>query len=117
MIWILTIIIGFIAGLMGGLLGVGGGLVLVPLFHYILKMDMHAAIGTSLAVIVPTALIATLPNVQSGNVHWRAFIFAALFSIVGSFLGAKISMNMDVTVLKKVFAVFLILVAIRMFIK
>ena len=117
MIWILTTVIGFVAGLIGGLLGVGGGLVLVPLFHYILKMNMHAAIGTSLAVIVPTALVASLPNISSGNVQWRAFAFAALFSILGSFIGAKISMNVDVTLLKKVFAIFLIAVAIRMFLK
>ncbi len=117
MIWLWTVVIGFIAGLMGGLLGVGGGLVLVPLFHYVLKMNMHMAIGTSLAVIVPTALIATLPNAASGHVHWRAFVFAAVFSIVGSFIGAKISMNIDVTLLKKTFALFLILVAILMFLK
>ncbi len=117
MIWILTALIGFIAGLMGGLLGVGGGLVLVPLFHYVLKMNMHAAIATSLAVIVPTALVTTFPNAASGHIYWRAFIFAAVFSIMGSFIGAKISMNIDVVLLKKIFAIFLVLVAIRMFIK
>ena len=117
MIWALTAVIGFIAGLMGGLLGVGGGLVLVPLFHYVLKMNMHAAIATSLAVIIPTAFVATLPNAFSGHVYWRAFVFAAIFSIVGSFIGAKVSMNIDVGLLKKIFAVFLILVAIRMLLK
>lgn len=117
MIWIWTTVIGFIAGLLGGLLGVGGGLVLVPLFHYALKMNMHSAIATSLAVIVPTAFVATLPNAFSGHVYWRAFFFAALFSIVGSYIGAKISMNIDVALLKKIFAIFLILVAIRMFLK
>lgn len=117
MIWVWVIVIGFIAGMIGGLLGVGGGLVLVPLFHYVLKMNMHSAIATSLAVIVPTAFVATLPNAFSGHVQWRAFVFAALFSIVGSYLGAKISMSIDVVLLKKIFAVFLILVAIRMFIK
>ena len=117
MIWILTIVIGFIAGMIGGLLGVGGGLVLVPLFHYVLKMNMHAAIGTSLAVIVPTAFVATFPNVTSGNVQWRAFLVAAAFSIIGSYIGAKISLSIDVALLKKVFAVFLIVVAIRMFLK
>ncbi len=117
MILILTIVIGFFAGMIGGLLGVGGGLVLVPLFHYLLKMDMHVAIGTSLAVIVPTALFGTLPNIASGNVQWRIFIIAAACTIVGSYLGAKISMNIDVSLLKKVFAVFLVLVAIRMFLK
>ena len=117
MIWAWVVVIGFFAGMIGGLLGVGGGLVLVPLFHYVLKMNMHAAIATSLAVIVPTALFATLPNAFSGNVQWRTFMFAAIFSIIGSYIGAKISMNIDVALLKKIFAVFLILVAVRMFIK
>ncbi len=114
---ILTAVIGLLAGLIGGLLGVGGGLILVPLFHYILKMNIHAAIGTSLAVIVPTALVATLPNITSNQVNWRIFVFAGVFTIVGSFLGAKASINMDVTILKKIFAIFLIAVAIRMFLK
>lgn len=113
----LTAFIGFLAGLMGGLLGVGGGLVLVPLFHYILKMDMHMAIGTSLAVIVPTALVASIPNTLSNQINWKMFVFATVFSIVGSFLGAKASINMDVTLIKKIFAIFLLIVAIRMFFK
>lgn len=117
MIYLLTAIIGVLAGLLGGLLGVGGGLIFVPLFHYVLKCNMHQAIGTSLAVIIPTAFVAAIPNAFSGNVHWKIFIFAAVFSIVGSFIGAKMSIQMDVTILKKIFAVFLIIVAIRMWIK
>lgn len=117
MIYILTAIIGVLAGLLGGLLGVGGGLIFVPLFHYVLKLNMHQAIGTSLAVIIPTAFVAAIPNALSQNVHWKVFIFAAVFSIVGSFVGAKMSIQMDVTLLKRIFAIFLIVIAVRMFFK
>ena len=112
---IIAAVISFLAGIASGLLGIGGGLILVPLFHYLLKMNMHLAIGTSLAIIVPTALVAAMRHTSGSLVDWRIAIFAALFSIIGSFLGAGISMNLDITILRKVFAAFLLLVAIKMF--
>ena len=114
---ILAALISLLAGVLSGLLGIGGGLVLVPFFHYLLKMDMHVAVGTSLAVIVPTALVGTLRHASGSFVDWRIFIFSVLFSILGGLIGASISMNLDVIVLRKIFAVFLILVAIKMFVQ
>jgi uncharacterized protein len=113
----LAIVISFVAGVFSGLLGIGGGLVLVPLFHYVLKMNMHLAIGTSLAIIVPTALVGAGRHATEGFVDWRIFAFAAVFAIVGGFLGAGISLNMDVSLLRKVFAGFLLLVALKMFLQ
>lgn len=112
---ILTAIISLIAGVFSGLLGIGGGLILVPLFHYVLKMNMHMAVGTSLAIIVPTALVGMFRHASGSFVDWRIFIFSVLFAILGGFIGAGISMNLDVMLLKKIFAIFLILIAIKMF--
>lgn len=114
-ILILTVVISFLAGIFSGLLGIGGGLILVPLFHYLLKMDMHLAVGTSLAIIVPTALVGTFRHASGNFVDWRIFIFSVIFAILGGFIGAGISMHLDVTLLKKIFAVFLILIAVKMF--
>ena len=114
-ILILTAIISLIAGVFSGLLGIGGGLILVPLFHYILKMNMHVAIGTSLAIIVPTALIGTFRHASGSFVDWRIFIYSVIFAVIGGFIGAGISMNLDVALLRKIFAVFLVLIAIKMF--
>ena len=114
-ILLLTAVVSLIAGIFSGLLGIGGGLILVPLFHYILKMDMHVAVGTSLAIIVPTALVGTFRHASGSFVDWRIFVFSVLFAIVGGFIGAGISMNLDVMLLKKIFAVFLVLIAIKMF--
>ena len=114
MIIILAAGISLLAGIASGLLGIGGGLILVPLFHYILKMNMHLAIGTSLAIIVPTALIGAFRHASGSFVDWRIFLFSAIFCIIGGFIGASISMNMDATLLKKLFALFLIFIALKM---
>ena len=114
-ILILVAFISLVAGIFSGLLGIGGGLILVPLFHYILKMDMHAAVGTSLAIIVPTALIGAFRHTAGHFVDWRIFVFSGIFAIIGGFLGAGISMNLDVVLLRKIFAVFLVLIALKMF--
>ena len=115
MIFVLVAAISLLAGILSGLLGIGGGLILVPLFHYLLKMNMHAAIGTSLAIIVPTALIGAFRHASGDFVDWRIFVFSTVFAIIGGFLGAGISMNLDVVLLRKIFAVFLVLIAIKMF--
>ena len=117
MIGILAALIAFLAGIFSGLLGIGGGLILVPFFHYLLKMNMHMAVGTSLAIIVPTALIGTLRHASGSFVDWRIFLLSVLFSILGGFLGAGISMNLDVVLLRKIFAAFLFFVAVEMFLQ
>ena len=114
-ILILAAVISLLAGILSGLLGIGGGLILVPLFHYLLKMNLHVAIGTSLAIIVPTALIGAYRHASDHFVDWRIFVFSAIFAIVGGFLGAGISMHLDVILLRKIFAVFLVLIALKMF--
>ncbi|MBI4395049.1 MAG: sulfite exporter TauE/SafE family protein [Candidatus Omnitrophica bacterium] len=116
-ILILTAVISLLAGIFSGLLGIGGGLILVPLFHYVLKMNMHLAVGTSLAIIVPTALVGTFRHASGNFVDWRIFIFSVIFAMIGGLIGAGISMNLDVALLRKIFAVFLFLVAVKMFLQ
>jgi uncharacterized membrane protein YfcA len=112
-----TALFSVLAGISSGLFGVGGGIVLVPVFHYLLKMNMHQAIGTSLVIIVPTALTAALRHAGKDYVDWRVAVFSAILAILGSFIGAGVSMNLDVTVLRRLFAVFLLVVAVKMFFK
>jgi len=111
----LTILISLFGGIASALLGIGGGLIFVPLFHYVLKLNLHQAIGTSLAIIVPTALVGAWKHQLHGFIDWKVFVFAVIFAIIGGFLGAQMSMGMNVAILKKVFAVFLMVVAVKMF--
>ena len=113
----LAAVVSFLAGILSGLLGIGGGLILVPLFHYLLKMNMHLAVGTSLAIIVPTAIVGALRHAGGSYVDWKVFVFAALFAVLGSLIGANISVSLDAVFLRKIFAVFMVLVAIKMLIQ
>lgn len=108
-------LIGFIGGVSSGLFGVGGGLVFVPLLMMFRKLDPHIAIATSMVMIIPTAIMGAYKHIQSGNVDWHVIPFIVLFAVLGSYLGAHLSVQMDTQLLKRVFAVFLVLMAVKIF--
>ncbi len=110
----LFVLISLLAGFLSALIGIGGGLIFVPLFHYLLKMNMHQAIGTSLAIIVPTALVGAWKHEAHDFVNWKVFFFAAIFSMIGGYIGAHVSVGLDSNVLRRVFGVFLLFVALKM---
>ncbi len=110
-----AILICFLAGIASGVFGIGGGMVLVPLLHYGLKMNIHAAIGTSLAMIIPAAIAGAIRHGMHGHVDWKIVFLSCAFLIVGAYLGATISVKLDAHLLRKMFAALLVLVAIKMF--
>lgn len=110
-------IIGFLGGVVSGLFGVGGGVIFVPLMVLLLGVDFHLAIGTSLAVIVPTALAGMGGHLLSGRVDWKLFFWLTLFSVFGAWLGAGLSVKLEVTLLRKLYALFLMALAVRLFFK
>jgi uncharacterized membrane protein YfcA len=105
---------GFIAGMLSGLLGVGGGIVLVPLMVTYLGVAQHTAHGTSLAVIVPTALVGSIVYGFNGNINVTPALNLAVGSIIGASLSARWMKNIPAKQLKQLFGVFLVLVGIRM---
>jgi len=113
--WIISI--GTLGGMASGLLGVGGGLLFVPLLVFFLGFDMHTAIGTSLAVIVPTAMIALFRHGQADAVDWKTALIIAFFAVAGAWLGAAISLKLNTVILRRLFAGLLVLVAVRLFFK
>jgi uncharacterized membrane protein YfcA len=108
---------GIATGLLSGLLGVGGGVVMVPIFIYLFKTDVHTAIGTSLAIIVPTALMGALKHYSQQAVDWRLFWIVSIFAILGAFAGAHLSLGASAPVLKKTFAVFLFCLSIYLYVR
>ena len=113
--WIFIGIIGIAGGWVSGLFGVGGGVLFVPLLVLLLKLDVHLAIGTSLAAIVPTAFIGASRHFAEGKMDFRMALLLAFFAMAGAWLGAGLSLQMDVVLLRRVFAVFLIFLAARLF--
>jgi len=112
---VLVLVLGVVTGMVSGLLGVGGGLLMVPIFTYVFKMDIHKAIGTSLAVIVPIALVGSFRHFLSGNVEMKSLAFFIGAALIGGWLGATLASSLPVPVLKKIFATFLVFVAFQMF--
>jgi uncharacterized membrane protein YfcA len=110
-------LIGLAAGTLGGLLGVGGGVVMVPAFLRFLGLSAHEAVGTSMAVIVFTALVAALRHYQLGNVNAKVMAIVAVLSMVGGYLGATLSERLPERQLRIAFGLFLLFVAVQMLVR
>jgi len=111
----ILILIGMVAGIFGGIFGVGGAIVMIPAMVYFLGVDQHTAQGTSLAVMLPPiGLFAAYNYYKAGQVNiWYAVIISVSF-MIGGYFGSKIALNLPEQLMKKVFAVFLILVALKL---
>jgi uncharacterized membrane protein YfcA len=110
----LAFLAGLGAGIAGGLFGVGGGLVLIPILTGFFHLSQHKAHGTSLAVIGATALVSVFVYAAHGNVAWWTAGFVALASIFTARIGARLATRLAAHRLAKAFAIFLFLVAIRL---
>lgn len=115
--WWTLLLIGLMAGLISGLVGVGGGVVILPALVIILGFSQKLAQGTTLAVLVPpVGIFAVLVYYKSGNVDIKAAILIALGFILGSVFGAKLVSHLPSIAVSRIFAVFLIMVAVKMLI-
>ena len=112
------IVIGLLGGMLSGMFGIGGGVIMVPLMVFLLSFTQHQAQGTSLAVLsFPVAFVAAYNYYTSGDniVDWKfAAIIAASF-IIGGYLGSKLAITINQTLLKKLFSIMLLIAAIKMF--
>ncbi len=113
---LLLLLLGVVAGFLSGSVGVGGGVIMVPLAIWFLGYSQHQAQGMSLAVLaVPVTFIAAYTYHKNGHeLDWRyALIIAGAF-VVGGYFGSKFAVNINQQLLKKVFGVILLLVAVKM---
>ncbi|MPZ53603.1 MAG: TSUP family transporter [Acidimicrobiia bacterium] len=108
------LLVGLVAGLLSGALGVGGGIVMVPLMVGVLHFDQHRAHATSLAAIVLIALAGAIRFAVGGEVDVTVGIAIGLGGVVGSTLGAHLMHRLSPDALKGVFGTLMILVGIRM---
>lgn len=113
---LLTLVIGAVSGLIAALCGVGGGIIMVPAFVSLLQLNHKQAIATSLAVIIPTACIATLKNgTGSGSlINWSIVLPAALGASVAAYFGVDLMKSLSNPVLSRIFALLLIITGVRM---
>jgi uncharacterized membrane protein YfcA len=110
----LYILIGAGAGVLAGLFGIGGGVVIVPALLYFARMSPLTATGTSLgALLLPVGALGAWEYHRTGNLDIRAALMIAVGLFFGAFFGAKLAHVLTAIQLKRAFAVFLVLVAVR----
>lgn len=107
--------IGALGGILAGLFGIGGGLVIVPALVLVLGMTQKAATGTSLsALLLPVGLLGVLTYWRAGHVDVRVSLWIALGLFLGTYGGALLAEALPATMLKRAFAVLLVVVATRL---
>lgn len=109
------ILIGILAGALSGLVGVGGGIIMVPLLVLFFSFNQHEAQGTSLAVLaVPVTAVAVFNYYKEGQINLKYAAIIAVFFVLGSIVGSKFALTLDQKVLKKIFAIVLVVIAGKM---
>ena len=107
--------IGLAAGVLSGLFGIGGGIVIVPMLILLARMAPATATGTSLgALLLPVGALGAYQYYKTGHIDIKVSLIVAAGLFVGAYFGAKLAVGLDPVMMKRSFAVFLLLVAIRL---
>ncbi len=112
---LLFLLLGLVAGILSGLIGIGGGIIIVPALVFIFGLTQHQAQGTTLALMVPPiGILAAWTYYQKGFVDLRIAALVCAGFVVGGLLGAKLATNLSNVILEKIFGVALLLIALKM---
>lgn len=111
----IAVCIGLFAGILGGLIGIGGGIVMIPAMALLFQFDQHMVQGTSLAAMVPPiGILAAYEYYRNGSVNIPVAACIAAGFFIGGFIGAKFAGSIDEAVLRKVFGVALLMISMKM---
>jgi uncharacterized protein len=112
---LILVLVGIAAGILGGLVGVGGGIIIVPSLVYFLSFSQKAAQGTSLGLLLlPVGILAVLQYYKQGFVDIKIVGFLALGFLAGSYFGSKIALSLSQETVKKIFAILLLVIGFKM---
>ncbi|MGE5107034.1 MAG: sulfite exporter TauE/SafE family protein [Sphingobacteriales bacterium] len=112
---IILLLIGLAAGMLSGMVGVGGGIIVVPALVFFLGFSQHEAQGTSLGLLLlPVGILAVLNYYNKGFIDIKVVIIMSLAFVVGSWGGSKLALTLPQGTVKKIFAVFLLYTSFKM---
>jgi len=112
---LILLAIGLFSGMLGGMVGIGGGIVIVPALIYFLGFSQLNAQGTSLALIMfPVGVLGVINYYKQGHIDFNIVFILAVGFVIGSFLGSKFAMNIPQAFVKKSFAMLMIVIAMKM---
>jgi len=109
---IILVIVGLLAGMLSGLIGLGGGVIIVPALVYVLGFNQHQAQGTSLGILLlPAGIFAVMNYYKKGFIDVKVVLILFVGFLIGGWLGSSMSLSLPEGTLKKIFAIALILIA------
>lgn len=112
---LILVVIGILAGILSGFVGVGGGVIIVPALMYALSMSQHEAQGTSLFILLlPVGILAVNNYWKTGNINWKFGLIVAMTFVVGGYIGSKIALKISPAIVKLVFGVIMAYVSFKM---
>ena len=110
------LLVGLLGGALGGLFGISGGVVFIPALVFLFGFDQKMAQGTTLLLMLPPiGIMAAMEYYKAGMVNIKAAVILAVAFVVGSWVSSKFAVKMDSDLIRKMFAVFMMLISIRMF--
>ncbi len=111
----ILLLVGLFAGFLSGLIGIGGGIILVPVLVYFLSMNQKLAQGTTLFMFLfPVGILGVYQYYKGNSIDYKTAGVMAITFIVGSFLGGKTAMAIDTKMVKQIFGGMIILIGIKM---
>lgn len=118
MSWVIIIgllVTGVVAGYLSGLIGIGGGIIIVPALVYIFGYSQHEAQGTTLALMIPPiGILAAMEYYKKGYVDIKIAVIIIVGFLLGSYLGSKLAISIPDDIIRKLFAFLMIAIAIKM---
>ena|ERR1051326_3890321 len=112
---IILLSVGLLAGILSGMIGVGGGIIIVPALVFFMKMDQLQAQGTSLAVLLlPVGILAVMNYYKGGYIDMRAAMLISITFVLGGFIGSRVSIGLEQDTVKKIFGAAMILISLKM---
>jgi uncharacterized membrane protein YfcA len=112
---VLLLLIGLFAGILSGLVGLGGGIIIVPALIYFMSYNQHQAQGTSLGVLLlPVGILAVINYYNKGFIDVRVVAFISIAFVIGGWLGSKIALSLTQVTVRKIFAIILFYTAFKM---
>ncbi len=112
---VILVFIGLAAGLLSGFAGVGGGVIVIPALIFFLGMSQFEAQGTSLGMMIPPiGIMAAINYYKDGYINWTYALILATFFVIGGYFGSKLVLQIPQHLVKKGFAIFVILIGVKM---
>ncbi len=112
---IILLIVGAVAGYLSGLIGIGGGIVIVPVLVYFLAMNQKEAQGTTLFMfLLPIGCLGVYNYYKEGQMNYKYALIMAITFVIGSYFGSKTALALDTKMVKQIFGAMIILIGLKM---